>query len=154
MAEFNSVQKALRLQTPPAKIRTQDNGKVQVAIGTFPTTWSGVVNDTIGFGIVIPKGARVLRSCRLSCGAFGTSATLDIGVRKLDGTVVDADGLGVTVNVATQNASREINTGALFSTAEGPIMTDDVEVFGTLKGANPTANTVCELEIYYMAPSP
>lgn len=153
MAEFNSIQKALRLQTPPAKIPAVDNGNVKVAVGTFPATWSGVVNDTIGLGIFLPKGARILRTSRLTCGAFGTSATLDIGVRKLDGTVIDADGLAITINVASA-ANRDVNGGALFSTPAGPVMTDDVEVFATLKGANPTANTACEVEIYYMAPSP
>lgn len=153
MAEINSTQKALRLQTPPAKISAVDNGNVKVATGTLPAAWSGAQNDTIAFGIFIPKGARILRTSRLTCGAFGASVTLDVGIRKLDGTVIDADGLSPNVNVATA-ANKDLNNGAIFSTPAGPIMTDDVEVYGTIEGGTPTANTACEVEVYYMAPSP
>lgn len=151
MAEFDSRQITARAATPPVKTAPYDQGQLNVLIATTPATAAWAQNDTFEIG-TIPKGSRILRSGQVYHGAFTTSVTMDIGVRQTDGTVIDADGLAAGLNVAAAGV-KDINGGALLVGANGYVTTQDVVVYATLAGANPTDDTQAEFEIHYIAPT-
>lgn len=151
MAEFDSRQITARAATPPVKTAPYDQGQLNVLIATTPATAAWAQNDTFEIG-TIPKGSRILRSGKVYHGAFTTSVTMDIGVRQADGTVIDADGLAAALNVAAAGV-KDINGGALLVGANGYVTTQDVVVYATLAGANPTDDTQAEFEIHYIAPT-
>lgn len=151
MAEFDSRQITARAATPPVKTAPYDQGQLNVLIATTPATAAWAQNDTFEIG-TIPKGSRILRSGKVYHGAFTTSVTMDIGVRQTDGTVIDADGLAAALNVAAAGV-KDINGGALLVGANGYVTTQDVVVYATLAGANPTDDTQAEFEIHYIAPT-
>lgn len=151
MAEFDSRQITALAGTPKVKANPYDHGKINVLIATTPATAAWAQNDTFEIG-VIPKGSRILRSSKLYHGAFTTSVTMDVGVRQTDGTVIDADGLAAALNVAAAG-NKDINGGALLNQANGYITTQDVVVYATLAGANPTDDTQAEFEIHYLVPN-
>lgn len=151
MAEFDSRQITARAATPPVKTAPYDQGRLNVLIATTPATAAWAQNDTFEIG-TIPKGSRILRSGKVYHGAFTASVTMDIGVRQTDGTVIDADGLAAALNVAAAGV-KDINGGALLVGANGYVTTQDVVVYATLAGANPTDDTQAEFEIHYLAPT-
>lgn len=151
MAEFNSTQKTGRIATPTVKISPTDHGKAMVMVATLAATFDPAQNDTFSTGIVLPKGSRLLRSGKLAHGAFGASCTMNVGIRDAAGTVIAATGLASALAIASA-AVRDLNTGSLFGTAAGPIMTQDVEVYCTFTGADPAANQPLEVEIHYIPP--
>lgn len=151
MAEFDSRQITARAATPPVKTAPYDQGQLNVLIATTPATAAWAQNDTFEIG-TIPKGSRILRSGKVYHGAFTTSVTMDIGVRQTDGTVIDADGLAAALNVAAAGV-KDINGGALLVGANGYVTTQNVVVYATLAGANPTDDTQAEFEIHYLAPT-
>lgn len=151
MAEFDSRQITAHAATPPVKTAPYDQGQLNVLIATTPATAAWAQNDTFEIG-TIPKGSRILRSGKVYHGAFTTSVTMDIGVRHVDGTVIDADGLAAALNVAAAGV-KDINGGALLVGANGYVTTQDVVVYATLAGANPTDDTQAEFEIHYIAPT-
>lgn len=151
MPEFNSRQKAGQLtfvKTPPT-----DYGKIQVAVATTPTAAAYAQNDTFATGIFLPKGARILRSGRASHGAFGASTTLDVGIRALDGTVIDVDGIADGLDIAAAGI-KELDGGSLFAAGVGYVTTQECEVYATFLTANPTDNAQMELEIHWVGPTP
>lgn len=153
MAEFDSRQITALAATPKVKAAPYDHGKVAVLIATTPATAAWAQNDTFEIGM-IPKGSRILRSSKVYHGAFGASVVMDVGVRAAsDGTVIDADGLAVDLNVAAAGV-KDINGGALLAAVNGYVTTQDVTVYATLEGANPTDDIQAEFEIHYIAPQP
>lgn len=151
MAEFDSRQITARAATPPVKTAPYDQGTISVLVATTPATAAWAQNDTFEIG-TIPKGSRILRSGKVYHGAFTTSVVMDVGLRQTDGTVIDADGLAADLNVAAAGV-KDINGGALLVGANGYITTQDVVVYATLEGANPTDDTQAEFEIHYIAPT-
>ncbi|MEK9809921.1 MAG: hypothetical protein VW362_05705 [Candidatus Nanopelagicales bacterium] len=151
MAEFDSRQITARAATPPVKTAPYDQGQLNVLIATTPATAAWAQNDTFEIG-TIPKGSRILRSGKVYHGAFTTSVTMDIGTRQVDGTVIDADGLAAALNVAAAGV-KDINGGAQLVGANGYLCTQDVVLYATLAGANPTDDTQAEFEIHYIAPT-
>lgn len=153
MAEFDSRQITALAASPKVKAAPYDHGKLSVLIATTPATAAWAQNDTFEIG-TIPKGSRILRSSRLWHGAFGASVTMIVGVRAAsDGTVIDDDGLLASTSVATANLVNSISTGALMTAANGYVTTQDVVVYATLGGANPTDDIQAEFEIHYIAPA-
>lgn len=154
MAEFVSRQKTALSSTPKVKMNPSEEGKLTVFIATTPATAAWAQNDTFDTGIRIPKGSRILRSGKVYHGAFTTSVTMDIGLRAAaDNSVIDADGLAAALNVAAAGV-KDINGGALLVGANGYLCTQDVIVYATLAGANPTDDTQAEFEIHAIVPKP
>ncbi len=153
MPEFNSRQKTNLANR--IKVHPSDTGKVRVDVATTPTAAAWAQNDTFSTGIRIPAGSRILRTGKVYHGAFGTSVTMDVGVRawSADGTgaVIDADGLAAALNVAAAG-NKLIEGGALLNQANGYLVTSDVEVYATLAGANPTDDIQAEFEIHWVGP--
>ena len=152
MAEFDSRQITALAASPKVKAAPYDSGKISVLIATTPATAAWAVSDTIEIG-TIPKGSRILRSSKVYHGAFGATVTMHVGVRAAsDGTVIDADGLAVSLDVAAAG-TKDINNGALMTAVNGYVTTQDVTVYATLNVANPTDDIQAEFEIHYIAPA-
>lgn len=152
MPEFASRQKTALAGTPPVKVNPGDYGTLMVATATTPATAAWAQNDTFGTGIIVPAGSRILRSGRCSHGAFGASTTLDVGIRALDGTVIDVDGIADGLDIAAAGV-KELDGGSLFAAGVAYTTTQDVEVYATLLTANPTDNAQLELEIHWVGPT-
>jgi hypothetical protein len=106
------------------------------------------INDTVYFGD-LPKGARIRKDWRLNCGAGTATSTMHIGLRKKDGTVIDADGLGVSVDIAAAGY-KVVDGGALIAAGEEYITTEAVEVYGTVNVAVLAASQKITLEGTYV----
>lgn len=151
MAEFDSRQITALAGTPKVKANPYDHGKLMVLIADTPATAAWAQNDTFEIGM-IPKGSRILSSGQVKTGAFGASVTMDIGARAAsDGTVIDADGFAAALNVAAAG-TKQISGGALLQPS-GYITTQDIVVYATLAGANPTDDIQAQFEIHYLAPT-
>jgi hypothetical protein len=151
MPEFDSRQLASLEGTPKVKGAPYDHGQVSVACATTPAVAAWAQNDTWNTGIVIPKGSRILRSGRMSHGAFGASVTAHVGIRALDGTVIDVDGIAASLDVAAAGV-KELDGGSLFVGGVAYVTTQDSEVYVTLNAANPTDNAQAEVEIHWLGP--
>ena len=149
MAEFDSRQLANLEASPKVKAPPSDYGKLMVACATTPATAAWAQNDTWSTGIIIPKGSRILRSGRCSHSAWGASTTLDVGIRALDGTVVDVDGIADGLDIAAAGV-KELDGGSLFAAGVSYVTTQDVEVYVSALSANPTDNAQMELEIHFL----
>lgn len=151
MAEFDSRQITALAATPKVKANPYDHGRLSVLIATTPAAAAWAQNDTFEIG-AIPKGSRILRSSKVYHGAFGASVVMDVGARGTDGTVIDADGFAADLNVAAAGV-KDINGGALLAAANGYVTTQDIVLYATLEGANPTDDIQAEFEIHYLAPT-
>ena len=149
MAEINSRQAALIAAGSKTLSNAIGTPRVLVLPSPAPVAWAQ--NDTFASGIRIPKGARFTCGSYASHGALTTSVTLDVGIRNFDTkTVIDADGICAAVSVAA--AGRTIlNNGALVATGAEYVTTEDVEVYATLGGANPTDDIQLRLEIEFIS---
>jgi hypothetical protein len=154
MAEFDSRQLTSLEGSPKVKASPYDHGKIQVAVATTPAVAAWAQNDTWATGIIIPKGSRILRSGRLSHGAFGASVTMDVGIRDTTSaqTVIDVDGIADGLDVAAAGV-KELDGGSLFASGVAYVTTQECEVYCSLLTANPTDNIQAEVEIHYLAPA-
>jgi hypothetical protein len=150
MAEFDSRQLTNLESSPKVKGPASDYGHPVIACATTPAAAAWAQNDTWSTGIIIPKGSRILRSGRLSHGAFGSSVTMDVGIRDaVLGTVVDVDGIADGLDVAAAGV-KELDGGSLFAAGVSYRTTADVEVYVTLLAANPTDDIQAEVEIHFL----
>lgn len=149
MAELNSRQKtAIAAGT---KILPSVDGKVRCLVFSSPAVAAWAQNDTFASGMKLPKGSRILPTSYVSHGAMAASVTIDVGLRGFtSGTVIDADGIAVDVDVSA--AGRTIlNNGALVAAGVDSVTTEDAEVYVTIEGANPTDNIQMCFYIHYMS---
>lgn len=153
MAEIDARQVTNIESSPRVRNKASDYGKIMVACATTPATAAWAQNDTFNTGIIIPKGARILRSGRLSHAAMGSSVTMDVGIRAVDdGTVIDVDGIADGLDVAAAGV-KELDGGSLFAAGVGYVTTEDAEVYCTLLSANPTDDAQFEVEIHFLPAS-
>ena len=157
MAEQVSRQ-AARLAASSAgyKQRAADCGKVSMVTITSPATVTWAQNDTLGSGVRLPIGTRILLNGYVSTADMGTSITLDVGLRAYkpdySGTVIDADGIAAAVDVATAAARAVLNNGALIKDGAEFVCTVDSEIYMTLAGGTPTANAQIRIEVPVIFP--
>jgi hypothetical protein len=151
MAEVNSQQSALI--AAGQKLKHCDHGKIEALVITTPATFAQLaISDTMASGQFIPKGSRIL-SVWEGHGTGTASSTMDIGLRKRDGTVVDADGLtAVAAITAATTIDLNVSTGALLAVGVDYVTLDDVEVYLTAKGAVLAANQDLRITVYYIGP--
>lgn len=150
MADIASKQKALL--AAGKKLDATDHSKAQCLIFSTPATAAWAQNDTIGAGQVIPRGSRLLPSY-VSFGAFGSSVTMDVGLRSFaDGSEIDLDGLGDGIDVSSAGFAT-LNSGVLISAGAYPdVLAKDAEPVATLLSANPTDNVQATFYIWYLPP--
>lgn len=150
MAEVNG-----RIPTELAANRKalyDSQSKSFTAVCEMPSTHSGAaIADTIGFGIVLKKGTRLLLPVSLSNGAGTASCTLAIGLRNATTKVaVDATAiLAATAINAAQNI--QVNTGTKLTSGQRYVLDQDCEIYGTVAGAAIPANQAIRVEVPYVA---
>ncbi|HWU35461.1 MAG TPA: hypothetical protein VN023_09535 [Methylovorus sp.] len=148
---ITSVQQAGAVAVPRVKTSPNDIGNaVKSFFAQTPAAYAAqAVGQTVDFG-VIPAGSRILPTGKLSAAAGAASSTLDIGLKNAsDGTVIDADGLAVGVNL-TAAGVKDVNGGALVGAGVGYVTPVDVIVYGTFAGATNTANQQFCLNLEYI----
>lgn len=153
MAEVLSLQaaRAGAGATGYGKRLPTDQGKVQTILVTAPagTTWAS--GDTVASGVSLPVGSRFLSTGQMATDAMGAGITADVGLRNFaTKAVIDADGIGAAVNMATSTV-RSVQNGAFLS-AMDYVTTEPAEVYVTLAGGTPTANTRFRLELQVLIP--
>ena len=151
MAEVNSYQAAEI--AAGRKLKHCDNGNVRRLVFTTPATFSQLaIGDTMASGQFIPKGSRILAVWK-GHGTGTASSTADIGLRKRDGTVVDADGLSALTTLTTATTvDLSVGTGALMAAGVDYVTADDVEVYLTAQGAVLAANQDVRITVEYISP--
>lgn len=151
MAEVNSAQ-AVEIAAG-RKLKHCDHGKAEYIIITTPATFAQLaIGDTMASGQFIPKGSRIL-SVWKGHGTGTASSTFDLGLRKRDGTVIDADGL-VALSALTIATTVDVScgTGALLAAGVDYVTTDDAEVYLTAQGAVLAANQDVRITVEYVGP--
>lgn len=151
MAEVNSAQAAL--VAAGSKIKHCDHGNVRSLVINTPATFAELaINDTLASGQFIPKGSRIL-SVWKGNGTGTASSTFDLGLRKRDGTVIDADGLTAAGALATATTiDVNVSTGALLAAGKDYVLADDAEPYLTATGAVLAANQDVRIVIEYIGP--
>lgn len=150
MAEVNG-----RIPTELAANRKalyDSQSKTFTAVCEMPTTHAGAsIADTIGFGIVLKKGSRLLSDVTLSNGAGTASCTLAIGLRDpvtkvaIDATAIMA---ATAINAAQTVAAL---SGTKITNGQRYVLTQDAEIYGTVAGAAIPANQAIRVEVPYVA---
>lgn len=150
MAEVNSAQAAKI--AAGTKLSTNEQGAVHCIVVTTPATFAQLaIDDTLATGQFIPKGARIL-SVQKQHGTGTASSTANVGLRKRDGTVVDATALcSVTALTTATTTPVEAGNGTYLAAGVDQILADECEVYLTAKGAVLAANQDVCLAIYYTA---
>lgn len=127
-------------------------GKKRLIVITSPASVTWADGDTIASGIPIPVGSRFTCNAFVSNTAMGTSVICTIGIRNFKTkAVIDADGIGVSINVAAAGRTA-VNSGALIASGAEYVTTEEAEVYATLSGATPTANAQIRIEVEVVTP--
>lgn len=133
------------------QLPTDAIGRVRCVIINTPATYTAAVDDTIGSGIAIPKGARFLSIGRIANASGAASSTLNVGLRNFrTKAAVDEDGLVALIGIQTAGVSNAAN-GFFFLNGIDYVTTDETELYATWKGATPTANQQLRIEMYFVA---
>jgi hypothetical protein len=150
MAETNSTQGA-KYVAKTKLLANETHGRQRMLTAKMPAAFAQLaINDTIFLGR-IPMGARLLNHGSLSCGAGTATSVLDIGLRSTTtGTVIDADGLAVGIDIAAAGNSKAANTGALIAAGAEYVTLEEVDVYATVRVAVGLANQVLKVEIPYL----
>ena len=149
MAEINTTQ-AAKLVARTKLLPHESHGRVRILAAKMPDTYAEMaVNDTIFIGR-LPIGSRILNTGVVVCGTGTTNGVMHIGLRKTkDGTVIDADGIAASVNVAAAG-SKAANTGALIAAGAEYVTTEEVDVYATVITAVLAANQALKFELPYV----
>lgn len=92
------------------------------------------VSDTIYLGD-LPPGARINHDWVVNFSTGTASCTLDVGFRKkVDGTVIDVDGIAALVAVTTAGQAA-LNNGSSLTAGLSYVTTETVEVYATIRAA-------------------
>lgn len=133
------------------KVLCDTQNEVSMAVCEMPTTYTAAQNDTVGFGIVLKKGTRLLNGVFLSNAANTASLTFQVGIRNND-TKVAVDATAVMAATAiTSAANAEVNTGTKLTAGQRYVLDQDCELYGTFLAAAPTANAAIRVEVPYMS---
>lgn len=151
MAEVNG-----RLPTEVAagrKVLYDTQGEKSVAVCEMPAAHAGAsIADTIGFGVILKKGARLLAGPTMSNSAGNASCTLAIGLRNpVTKAVIDATAI-MGATAITAAATAQVNTGTKISAGQRYVLLEDAELYGTVAGAAVAANQAIRVEVPYLQP--
>ncbi len=150
MAEVNSAQSAKI--AAGTKLKTNEQGAVMVANVTTPATFTQLaIGDTMATGVYIPKGARILNVLK-NHGTGTAASTANVGLRKRDGTVVDATAIcSATALTTATTTSLECGNGTYVAAGVDTVLDDECEVYITANGAVLAADQNVRFSIFYTA---
>ena len=132
------------------KVDFSSQGKSFMAVCEMPTTYTAAQNDTVGSGIVLKKGARLLAPVTIANNTNTASLTLAVGIRNNATKVaIDATGLAAATAITTA-ACAQVNTGTKLTAGQRYVLAEDAEIYFTLAGAAPTANVAIRVEVPYL----
>ena len=133
------------------KVMFDTQARSFMAVAEMPLVHAGAqIADTIGFGIILKKGDRLLCPPTLSNGAGTASSTLAIGLRD-PVTKVAIDATAILAATAI-NAAQTIqaNTGTKLTAGQRYVLPQDAEIYGTVAGAAIPANQAIRVEVPYI----
>jgi hypothetical protein len=133
------------------KVLYDSQGEKSVAVCEMPAVHAGAaIADTIGFGLTLKKGARLLLPVSLSNGAGTAACTLAVGLRNpVTKVAIDATAiLAATAINAAQNI--QANTGTKLTNGQRYVLDQDAEIYGTVAGAAIPANQAIRVEVPYV----
>jgi hypothetical protein len=153
MAENLLVVKSQVEKTAGRKSAAAVQNRVRVAvIQTVAAYTAPAQNDTIGTGLILPQGSRLLLPVTLSNGAGTASSTLAVGIRDpITKVAISADAAMAATSIAAA-ATAQINTGTKCITGQEYLLTQDAELYLTVAGAAGLANQQIRVEVPYLSP--
>lgn len=150
MAEIQSKQAAKKAAGGKLS-NVEALGRVQMVSITTPDAHALAQNDTLASPIVLPVGTRFTGLGKVSRAAMGAGVTLNVGIREVDGSVIDADGIASAVSVANAGVT-DINNGAFVAAGADYVTTVPSVLFATLDGANPNDNAQLRIDVAVVLP--
>lgn len=149
MAEVNTTQGA-KLVAGTKLSPHESAGRQRMLAAKMPAAYAQLaINDTIFIGR-IPVNSRILLGGWISCAAGTATGVLDIGLRSTKtGTVIDADGIAVGIDIAAAG-NKAANNGALIANGAEYVTTEEVDVYATARVAVVAANQALKFEISYV----
>lgn len=133
------------------KVLFDTQGESSVAVCELPLTHAAYqIADTIGFGIVLKKGARLLGPVTLSNNAGTASCTLAVGLRNpVTKAAIDATAILAATAI---NAAQTIqaNTGTKINNGQRYVLDQDAEIYGTVAGAVVAIDQAVRVEVPYL----
>ncbi|HEY0878989.1 MAG TPA: hypothetical protein VGE10_11120 [Zeimonas sp.] len=149
MAEVNSYQAAEL--AAGRKLAPATHNRLRTAYFRTPTTHAIANGDTMGSGLTLPAGARIVR-VRESHGAGAASSTVDVGVRNPTTKVaIVADAIVKALALTSAGVSDPV-TGTKILGGADYVLPSDAELYATFGGATPTANQQVAFWVDYIAP--
>lgn len=149
MAEING-----RIPTELAagrKALYDTQGKKFTAVCEMPTTYTAASGDTVGSGVILKKGSRLLAGPVLSNATNTASLTLAVGIRDATTKVaIDATAIMAATAITTA-ATADIYTGTKITAGQRYVLLADAEIYFTFAAATPTANAAIRVEVPYLA---
>lgn len=149
MAEING-----RIPTELAAGRKglyDSQAKSFTAVCEMPTTYTAASGDTVGTGIVLKKGSRLLCPVTIANATNTAALTLAVGIRDpVTKVAVDATAIAAATAITTA-ACAQVNTGTKVTAGQRYVLLTDVEIYFTFAGATPTANAAIRVEVTYLA---
>lgn len=133
------------------KVLYDTQGESSVAVCELPLAHAAYeIADTIGFGIILKKGARLLGPVTLSNNAGTAACTLAVGLRN-PVTKVAIDATAILAATAI-NAAQTIqaNTGTKIAAGLRYVLDQDAEIYGTVAGAVVAIDQAVRVEVPYL----
>lgn len=133
------------------KVLYDSQGEDSTATCEMPAVHTGAaIGDTIGFGLILKRGARLLCPVTLSNGTGTAGSTLALGLRHpVTKVASDATALATATAIAVA-ATAQLNTGTKLINGQRFVLTEDSEIFGTVAGAAVPANQAIRAEVKYV----
>jgi hypothetical protein len=134
------------------KLHPSKHNRVRALTFRTPATYTAAQNDTVGSGMVIPAGSKLLPAL-VSSATNASAVTLSLGIRKRDAakTAISATAIVNALAITTAQVSMPM-TGVKITGGQSYVTPEDCEPYITLGGGTPTANAAIEVTVYYVAP--
>ena len=133
------------------KLKAATNNRVRAAFFNTPATHAFANGDTMGTGIVLKAGTRLLPWATVSTGDGATSSTLSVGLRDpITRVAVDATAIVASRSLDTAGVFMPL-TGTKLDAGEDYTLPTDMEIYATFGGADPGANLQVGVYVPYLA---
>lgn len=153
MAEILTIIKSQVDKTAGRKIASAVQNRVRSAVVQTAAVYAApAVTDTVGTGLILPLGSRIMLPITLSNGAGTAASTLALGLRDpVTKVAIDATAI-MAATAITAAATAQVNTGTKLVNGQEYLLPQDCEIYGTFAGAAGAANQQIRAEIPYLSP--